>query len=138
MELFEITRELASPSVGFVPPGGPMPLPDLTVPTITVTAWPDAVIDAVGHDPRSTYVEMFWLSILGPSTTSLLRRLVSGLDRHPDGYELPLAQTASALGLGNKGGRHSPFVRSLARCCHSARRRSPGAPGWRCGAGSRP
>jgi hypothetical protein len=92
-------------------------LPDLTVPTITITAWPDTVIDAVGHDPRSTYVEMFWLSILGPSTTWLLRRLVTGLDRHPDGYELPLAQTASALGLGNKGGRHSPFVRSLARCC---------------------
>jgi hypothetical protein len=94
-----------------------MPLPDLTTPTLTVTAWPDAVIDAVGHDPRSTYVEMFWLGILGPSTTWLVRRLVTGLDRHPDGYELPLAQTASALGLGNKGGRHSPFVRSLARCC---------------------
>jgi hypothetical protein len=45
-------------------------LPDLTVPTITITAWPDTVIDAVGHDPRSTYVEMFWLSILGPSRSS--------------------------------------------------------------------
>jgi hypothetical protein len=29
------------------------------------------VIDAVGHDPRSTYVEMFWLSILGPSRVCL-------------------------------------------------------------------
>ena len=106
-----------------------MPLPDLTVPTITVTAWPDPVIDAVGHDPRSTYVEMFWLSILGPSTTWLLRRLVSGLDRHPDGYELPLAQTASALGLGNKGGRHSPFVRSLARCCQFGAATFPGSTG---------
>ena len=117
-KVYETTRNVStSPSVGFMPPGGPMPLPDLTVPTLRITAWPDAVIDAVGHDPRSTYVEMFWLGILGPSTTWLLRRLVSGLDRHPDGYELPLAQTASALGLGNKGGRHSPFVRSLARCC---------------------
>ena len=47
-----------------------MPLPDLTVPTLRITAWPDAVIDAVGHDPRSTYVEMFWLSILGPTRMS--------------------------------------------------------------------
>jgi hypothetical protein len=43
-----------------------VPLPDHTAPTLK-TAWPEAVIDAVGHDPHSTYVEMFWLEILGPS-----------------------------------------------------------------------
>src|SRR3954452_7649372 len=84
--------------------------------TLTVVPLPDDVIDALGHDPRSNYVETYWLGTLGPSTTWLMRRLVSGLDPSPDGYDLSLSETATALGLGNKGGRHSPFVRALARC----------------------
>ena len=83
--------------------------------SLTVVAWPDTVIDALGHHPCSTYVENFWLGVLGPSTTFLLRHLVTTLEAAPDGYELPLAVTARRLGLGDKGGRHSPFVRSLAR-----------------------
>src|SRR2546429_9366753 len=83
---------------------------------LTVVPWPDDVIDLLGHDPRSNYVETYWLGILGPSTTWLLRRLVTGLDASPSGFELPLAETASCLGLGNKGGRPSPFMRALTRC----------------------
>lgn len=83
---------------------------------ITIRPWPDDVIDLLGHDPRSNYVETYWLSILGPSTTWLLRRLVAGLEASPSGFDLPLSETASCLGLGNKGGRHSPFMRSLTRC----------------------
>ena len=85
--------------------------------TLMIRPWPDGVIDALGHDPRSSYVEQFWLGILGPSTTWLLRRLAAGLEAHPAGFDLPLADTASALGLGAKGGRHSPFMRALTRCC---------------------
>ncbi|HEX2274712.1 MAG TPA: hypothetical protein VHG90_12635 [Acidimicrobiales bacterium] len=85
--------------------------------TVAVRPWPDGVIDALGHDPRSSYVEQFWLGILGPSTTWLLRRLAAGLDANPGGFDLPLADTARALGLGTKGGRHSPFMRALGRCC---------------------
>src|SRR3977135_3772455 len=83
--------------------------------TLTIRPWPDPVIDAVGHDPRSTYVEHFWLGILGPSTTWLMRRLAAGLETHPAGFPLPLSDTARALGLGDKGGRHSPFMRALSR-----------------------
>jgi hypothetical protein len=83
--------------------------------SLTVLAWPDTVIDSLGHHPCSTYVEDFWLGVLGPSTTFLLRHLVTTLEASPDGYELPLAITARRLGLGDKGGRHSPFMRSLAR-----------------------
>ncbi|HEV7685875.1 MAG TPA: hypothetical protein VGQ80_04860, partial [Acidimicrobiia bacterium] len=36
---------------------------------------------------------------------------------HPDGFDLPLAETAREIGLGDKGGRNSPFVRALVRCC---------------------
>jgi len=85
--------------------------------SLPVRPWADELIDALGVDPRSSYVERFWLGILGPSTTWLLRRVVSGFDRHPAGFPLVLADTARELGLGDKGGRHSPFVRALVRSC---------------------
>ncbi|HVM64750.1 MAG TPA: hypothetical protein VMU14_07805, partial [Acidimicrobiales bacterium] len=84
---------------------------------LPVRPWADPLIDTLGFDPRSAYVEQFWLSILGPSTTWLLRRVAAGFDRWPDGFDLPLADTAREIGLGDKCGRHSPFVRALARCC---------------------
>jgi|SRR5579871_961542 len=86
-------------------------------PHLPIRPRPDDVIDALGYDPRSVYVETYWLSVLGPSTLWLLRRLVAGLELQPDGFELPMAETARALGLGDKGGRSSPFVRSLVRLC---------------------
>jgi hypothetical protein len=88
------------------------PVPD----SITIRPWPDPVIDSLGHDPRSAYVERFWLSTLGPSTTWLLRRIANELEAAPAGFELPLADTARALGLGGHGGRNSPFIRALGRC----------------------
>ena len=87
----------------------------LSADTLTIRPWPDPVIDTVGLDPRSSYVETYWLGILGPSTTWLLRRLVAGLEISPAGYELPMSETAACIGLGHKGGRHSPFVRALGR-----------------------
>src|SRR5438045_4129998 len=89
----------------------------MTAELLDIRPWPDAVIDSLGHDPRSAYVEQFWLGILGPSTTWLLRRLAAGLEAEPSGFALPLGDTARALGLGDKGGRHSPFMRALGRVC---------------------
>jgi hypothetical protein len=83
--------------------------------TLHIRPWPDDVLDNVGLDPRSFYVETFWLGILGPSTTWLLRRLVAGLDRQPDGYALSLSGTARSLGLSDRGGRSAPFVRAISR-----------------------
>lgn len=94
-----------------------MPAPDLTAPTIGVVAWPDPVIDAMGFDPRSTYVERFWLPILGPSTTWLVRHLARRLEDEPDGITLTLEEAAAALGLGQALGRHGPLVRALHRAC---------------------
>ena len=93
----------------------PADVPSVT--TLPVRPWPDGVIDALGHDPRSAYVERFWLGILGPSTTWLLRFLANALDASPEGFDLDLPATAQALGLGARGGRHSPFMRALSRCC---------------------
>lgn len=91
-------------------------LPTFPISTMAVRPLPDSVIDQIGHDVRSAYVERFWLGILGPSATWLLRRLVDGLDAAPEGYDLDLAITATELGLGASSGRHSPFVRTIARC----------------------
>ena len=47
----------------------------LSEPTLVVVPWHDDVIDRVGYNPRSTYVEFFWLNVLGPTTTWLVRRI---------------------------------------------------------------
>ncbi len=83
---------------------------------LIVMPWHDPVVEVNGFDARSQYVELFWLGILGPTSTWLLRRLVAGLDHYPDGYELDLEQTANALGLSLAAGTHSPFGRALNRC----------------------
>ena len=84
--------------------------------TLLIRPWADEVIDALGFDPRSNYVEKYWLGVLGPSTTWLLRRLAADLEASPAGFELDLAETAHRLGLGARLGRDAPFVRALTRC----------------------
>ncbi len=87
-------------------------------PTLWVEPWPDVVLDKLGQDPRSEYVERFWASVLGPSATLLLRRLASELDRHPEGFELDTVSWAQELGIGIRSGRNSPFWRALERSAH--------------------
>src|SRR4029453_18776132 len=82
---------------------------------LTVRPWSDPVIDVLGHDARSSYVERFWLGILGPSTTWFLRLVAGHLDREPDGFDLDLAEAARSLGLGSPLGRHSPLQRAVRR-----------------------
>lgn len=87
-----------------------------TEPTLMIVPWHDSVVDPIGHDVCGTYVELFWLNILGPTATWALRRLVAGLDRFPLGYELDLADTAAALGLSYSAGTSNTFGRALQRC----------------------
>ncbi len=84
--------------------------------TVVIRPWVDALVDEDGHDPRSRYVEQFWLGVLGPTATWVLRRLVAGLERHPEGYELDLSLTAKTMGLSYNPGRSSPFAKALQRC----------------------
>jgi hypothetical protein len=83
--------------------------------TITVKPWHDPVIDALGHDPRSRYVETFWLPTLGPTAVLLLRHLADRFDRTPEGVVLTVADTSHALGLGQRDGTSSPILRTLRR-----------------------
>jgi hypothetical protein len=83
--------------------------------TMHVIPWVDPVVDRAGVDPRSAYVERFWLPVLGPSCTLLVRRLADHLDDHPAGLAIDLDETARSLGLGGAVGRHAPFLRAIDR-----------------------
>ena len=83
--------------------------------TITIKPWADPVIDTVGHDPRSRYVETFWLPTLGPTALLLLRHLATKFDEHPAGIELKIADASASLGLGERDGSSSPIMRTLER-----------------------
>lgn len=91
---------------------GPPPLPD----PARITPWYDPLVDARGHDPRSAYVEQFWLSVLGPSAVWTMRMFAHRFDEHPDGFQLDLAEAARTLGLSAAKGAASPFGRSIQRC----------------------
>ncbi|MDE0801922.1 MAG: hypothetical protein OSA99_01240 [Acidimicrobiales bacterium] len=90
--------------------------PARTLPPLLVMAWRDPVVDTLGFDPRSTYVERFWLPLLGPTSTWLLRRLASEFDDQPDGFSIDAADCARSIGIGNRGGQNGPFHRSIERC----------------------
>jgi hypothetical protein len=83
--------------------------------TVEIRPWSDPTLDRAGYDPRSPYVERFWLGVIGPSTTWLMRRIAAGFDASPLGFSMPLGETARALGLGDPGGRNSAFFRTLSR-----------------------
>lgn len=87
------------------------------LPILTVEPWTDPLVDELGVDPRAPYVERFWLPVLGPSTVWLLRRVADRLDAEPDGFRLDLGDTARCLGVGMRGGRNAPILKTVERCC---------------------
>lgn len=82
---------------------------------VQVTAWDDALLDQFGHDPRSPYVERFWLGVIGPSATWLLRSFAHRFDTEPDGFTIDLRDTAKALGIGARGGANGALYRTMER-----------------------
>jgi hypothetical protein len=106
------------PVAGRGPAGRPSrpPVGAPLVRRLRILPWSDPVVEEGGVDVLGPYVELFWLPVLGPSATWLLRRMVAGLRARPSGFHLDLEETARALGLGGVGGRRSPFRRALLRC----------------------
>jgi hypothetical protein len=82
---------------------------------LRIVPWLDPIADPHGVHPCSRYVELYWLGIIGPSTTWLLRRLSYALEMHPAGVDIDLADMARSLGLGERMGKNSPFRRALQR-----------------------
>jgi hypothetical protein len=81
-----------------------------------IRPWVDPIVDARGHDPRSAYVERYWLGVIGPTATWIMRRFADEFDRAPDGFTVDLAHTASSMGLSYARGGNSPFGKALHRC----------------------
>ena len=93
---------------------------------IKLIPWIDHRVDASGHDPRSTYVEQFWLGTLGPSTIWFLRHCANLLDS-ADSTAVNLRETASTLGIGHEGGSRSAMSKTVARACRFRAARSVGS-----------
>ena len=81
-----------------------------------VMPWLDPEQDKNGHDPRSAYVETFWLPVVGPSTTRLMRRLADEFDAEPQGFEIEAAVLSREIGLGARVDRRGAFARTIERC----------------------
>jgi hypothetical protein len=71
-------------------------------------------IPARGHDARSRYVEEFWLPVLGPTCTIILRHFAGAL-RHGGSFGISLKELPHRFGLGSGYGRNSLFGRSMSR-----------------------
>lgn len=83
-----------------------------------VEPWVDFSGDVEGgHHPRSPYVELFWLGVLGPSATWLIRRLAMRLEEEPEGFLVSTAEIASEIGLGSRQALQAAFDRAFERCC---------------------
>lgn len=90
-------------------------LPDTFADELVVRPWLDDVIDRLGHPASSTYVEWFWLAVIGPTSVWLLRRVNDALDHAPDGFVLDLNECAAALGIAGSSGKSSAMQRTLRR-----------------------
>lgn len=84
--------------------------------TVMIRPWLDPLVDEAGHDPCSRYVERFWLGVLGPTATWVMRRLATGLADAPDGFRIDLTTLAKTMGLSYNTERSSPFSKALQRC----------------------
>lgn len=83
--------------------------------TLVLTPWRDATVESLGFGVRSDYVEWFWLPVLGPSATWLLRRIDVGFDEFPDGYELDALATAQSIGIAARDNAGNIFGRAVSR-----------------------
>jgi hypothetical protein len=98
-------------------PHQPLPQQSLALgPTVQIRPWSDPLVDDRGHDPRGTYTERFWLSVIGPTATWIMRRFADLFDESPEGFTLDLEHTATTMGLSFQRGTASPFGKALNRC----------------------
>ncbi len=83
--------------------------------SLWIEPWCDLITEQSGHDPRSQYVERFWLGVIGPTAAWLMRYVADEFDSSPEGFELPVADASLQLGIspksGNSGGIHKTLHR---------------------------
>ena len=81
-----------------------------------IRPWVDPVVDVRGFDPRGSYAERYWLSVIGPTASWILRRFADCFDAAPEGFVLDLGHTARTMGLSFEKNTASPFGKALHRC----------------------
>jgi hypothetical protein len=91
-------------------------LPVINGPSVWTEPWPDPVVERIGAPVRSDYTERFWLPVLGPTATWLLRYVDQRLETESEGFELHTAEAALAIGVSSSDGTKGPFSRALNRC----------------------
>ena len=82
---------------------------------LRVRRWPDPLVERVGWDACGDYVEIFWLPIIGPTSTLLLRRMAVTAVLRPDGFTLDGRTMSRSLGLGTDISPRGSLARSVHR-----------------------
>ncbi len=77
--------------------------------------WEDPPIERLGFGPRSMYVEVCWLPVMGPTATWLYRRLGSWAEYNAEGTTIDITDLSLSLGLGEGRERRSKLARALGR-----------------------
>ena len=96
-------------------PTQPAAAPLSTDHLLTLSVWEDPLVEALGHEPLSLYVELCWTPVLGPTSTLAFRRLGTMARAGMDGTTIDLVDLALGLGVGEGTGANSIIRRSLAR-----------------------
>lgn len=81
---------------------------------IQLVVWHDAHIEQHGQPADSSYVEWFWLPIIGPTAFCILRRFTAYLEGQHH-TQVDLDEIAAQLGLSTQNGTQSPFHRAMHR-----------------------
>lgn len=90
--------------------------PEAAIPAeLKLMPWRDPLVEERGFGPRSMYVEMCWLPVMGPTTTWLYRRLGSWAEFNQDGVTIDTVDLASSMGLGESLARNAGIARAIGR-----------------------
>ena len=92
-----------------------MEVPMDTAPHVSLRLIQTADRLAHGWPIGSSFVEEFWLPVMGPSAVAVLRWIDRRADQFGRATTVDLAELALAIGLGASTSRHSPIVRALDR-----------------------
>jgi hypothetical protein len=85
-------------------------------PELAIVAFPDPVIEQLGHGPDSPYIEECWLAISGPSATLIWRRMARvALEAGPTPLIIDTTDLLRSVGLGDNLGHSGLGFRAMAR-----------------------
>jgi hypothetical protein len=85
---------------------------------LQLVPWVASVDPTTDHLSTGPEVERYWLPVLGPTSTVILRNLGARLAASPEGCRVGMADLARRVGLGTRATRNSPAARAIDRLCY--------------------